>query len=255
MVETGRNVVGLAGGSEKAPSVLAALRAGLLSRLVTDDRCAATLLELTVPRWRMADVPSRPQWWEASQRFFAAHLRYRCQPRLSVSAIANRLRLSPKTVRRLLEEARQGKGKQPPMVRLTVQASEAMALDAVFIGIGVFAPTETLYLYAQEVGLPVKELAGKVAGSTLFQGISADGQIMPLGFEGRGKALPLERLQRLVQEGKPVIVLASGDHKAPAILAAHRAKLFNGLVVDRNLAAALLRASALPTFNEAPSSA
>jgi DNA-binding transcriptional regulator LsrR (DeoR family) len=383
MVETGRNVVGLAGGAEKAPAVLAALRAGILNRLVTDDRCAATLLELVVPRWRMADVPSRPQWWEASQRFFAAHLRYRHQPRLSVSAIANRLRLSPKTVRRLLEEARQGKGEQPPMVRLTVQApseamkvelallrtfqlqearvvtvaageeglqrvgeeaaqlffdlardqtaltvgfgggrtvgamlrslglpaslsrlpklatlhlwaldsnplpkaiglaahtliaalamrclsvtdrivrcfayqegQEAMALDAVFIGIGVFAPSETLYLYAQEVGLPVKELAGKVAGSTLFQGISADGQIMPLGFEGRVKALPLERLQRLVQEGKPVIVLASGAHKAPAILAAHRAQLFNGLVVDCDLAVALLRGAAAPTFN-APSS-
>ena len=59
--------------------------------------------------------------------------------------------------------------------------------------------------------------------------------------------------RRLVQEGNPVIVLASGAHTAPAILAAYRAQMFNSLVIARDLAAALLRAAAAPTFN-APSS-
>jgi Transcriptional regulator, contains sigma factor-related N-terminal domain len=181
MVETGRNVVGLAGGAEKAPAVLAALRAGILNRLVTDDQCAATLLELVVPRWRMADVPSRTQWWEASQRFFAAHLRYRHQPRLSVSAIANRLRLSPKTVRRLLEEARQGKGEQPPMVRLTVQApSEAMKLELALLRTFQLQEARVVTVAAGENGL---QRVGEEAAQLFFD-LARDQMALTVGFGG-----------------------------------------------------------------------
>jgi len=370
MVRMGRNVVGIAGGTKRASAVLAAVRAGVINRLVTDDRCAVTILHLVNPRFRSADLPSRSEWWESCQRFFIAHLRYRQTPRQNVQAIAKQLHLSTKAVRRILGEMKQGRGPYPSIVRTVVRPpSEAMALelalletmglcearvvtvaegesglakvgeaaaevffelarnkmtftvgfgggrtvnamvnalklpaslsrlphlkslniwaldsnplpkvlglaahtliaaiaarclqrsdrivrcfayqsdegtpdlDAVFIGIGIFAPGETLSLYAQEVGLPVKGLATKVAGSTLFQGISPEGSIVPLGFEGRVQALPLSRLQRLVAEGRPVVIIASGAHKAPAILAAHRAGLFNGLVVDRELAIALL---------------
>lgn len=370
MVETGRNVVALAGGASKAPAILAAVRAGIINRLVTDDRCAIALLHLVNPRFRAADLPSRPEWWEVSQRFFVAHLRYRKTPRQSVKVIAAQLRLSPKTVRRIVDNLQQRKGEQPAIVKVIVRPpSEAMALemallqtlrlqevrvvavtegqsgltlvgetaaelffdlarnrqsftvglgggrtinamvnalklpatlsrlpklqnlniwaldsnplpkvvgisahtlvaslamrclpsansivhcfayqdaeqsptfDAIFIGFGVLAPGETLTLYAEEIGLPVRQLQRRVAGATLFQCINADGEIVPSGFEGKVVALPLTVLQRMVREGKPVIVVASGAHKAPALLAAHRARLFNGLVVDDQLAQSLL---------------
>lgn len=46
--------------------------------------------------------------------------------------------------------------------------------------------------------------------------------------------------RKLVQEGKPVIIIAKGAEKASALLSAYRSNLFNSLVVDRHLAETLL---------------
>jgi DNA-binding transcriptional regulator LsrR (DeoR family) len=43
---------------------------------------------------------------------------------------------------------------------------------------------------------------------------------------------PLERLQKLAGRGVPVVAIACGAAKAPAILAAWRGKFFNCLVTD-----------------------
>ncbi len=119
---------------------------------------------------------------------------------------------------------------------------KASDLDAVFIGIGSMLPPDSVsYFLDSEPNLvAIKE---KLAAFLLFQFITHDGEILPTHWMDRLKAMPLTELREMVRQGKPVVIVAQGSHKAPAILAAYKAGLFNCLVVDRALAERLLSLS------------
>lgn len=114
----------------------------------------------------------------------------------------------------------------------------APILDAVFTGIGIFGTGRLIEAYSRESGLRIE--TKKWQGEMLFQFFDRKGRLLPDRWSGKVQALPLTELRRMVMEGKPVVVIARGEQKAPAVHAAHRAQLFNCLVVDRSLARALL---------------
>lgn len=107
-------------------------------------------------------------------------------------------------------------------------------LDAVFTGIGVFAAGRLIEAYARELGLQVERT--KWFGEMLFQFFDRKGNLLPDRWNGRVQAIPLSSLQRMVAEGKPVVVIAKGEQKSQALQIAHHAKLFNCLIADRSLA-------------------
>jgi len=114
-------------------------------------------------------------------------------------------------------------------------------LDAVFVGIGSLNYPDSVHVFIREEELDAAK--DRLAGLILFQFITWDGQILPTRWARELRFMPLGELQRMVREGKPVVVVAYGAHKADAILAAHKMGLFNCLVVDRVLAEVLLNCS------------
>ncbi len=121
-------------------------------------------------------------------------------------------------------------------------AQRAEELDAIFVGIGSMLPPDNLsYFLDSEPNLSA--IRDKLAGLILFQFITHNGEILPTGWMTKLKAMPLTELRGMVRQGKPVVIVAYGAHKAPAILAACKANLFNCLVVDRALAERLLELS------------
>lgn len=128
-------------------------------------------------------------------------------------------------------------------------AQKSDNLDAVFVGIGSMEPPDSLSYFLDD---ELMSICDKLAGLILFQFITHDGEIVPTSWMERLRAMPLGELRKMVAQGKPVVIVACGTHKATAILAAHKAKLFNCLVVDCNLASRLL---SLSSKNEAVSMA
>ncbi len=381
MVQKGKWVVALATDAEALLATYRAQRVGglLFNALITDDCCAIAVLRQMAPRYRLADIPQRQQWWAISQRFRVAHLRYgNSTGHFSNKAIAKRLNLSRKQVPKLLDEAMQGGCDNLPLVQLKVKplsvehelelslleiwklkevrvvptfdddeqgyealgeaATEffwqlaegkenfrvgiswgrsllamvealastevtnrltglkkltfvalvhippahsplllgtapssllgtlllrfnespntlrplpfsvscitfrsdepALILDAVFTGIGIFGTGKLIEAYSRELGLRVE--TRKWQGEMLFQFFDQKGRLMPDRWSGKVQALPLTKLQQMVAEGKPVVVIARGEQKAQAVRAAYLARLFNCLVIDRSLARALL---------------
>ena len=120
-------------------------------------------------------------------------------------------------------------------------------LDAVFVSIGSLNYPDSIHAFVHEEELNIAK--DSLAGLILFQFITWDGQILPTHWARELGFMPLSELQRMVREGKPVVIVAYGAHKADAILAAYKMGLFNCLVVDRVLAEALLARSqhALPS--------
>lgn len=123
----------------------------------------------------------------------------------------------------------------------------APLLDAVFTGIGIFGTGKLIEAYSHELGLKVE--TRKWQGEMLFQFFDRKGRLMPDRWNGKVQALPLTKLQQMVAEGKPVVVIARSEQKAQAVRAAHRAQLFNCLVVDRSLAKALLAGNVRRPFS------
>jgi len=122
---------------------------------------------------------------------------------------------------------------------LTFQQGKPLPmLDAVFTGIGIFATGRLIADYARALGL--EGTLKRWHGEMLFQFFDRKGRLLPDRWNGRVQALPLTELRKMVAEGKPVIVVAKGEQKATAVLAAYRAQLFNCLVVDRSLAKSLM---------------
>jgi len=117
-------------------------------------------------------------------------------------------------------------------------ATNEPKLDAVFVGIGSLNYPDSVHAFVHEEGLDAAK--DRLAGLILFQFITWDGQVLPTHWARELGFMPLSELQRMVREGKPVVIVAYGAHKADAILAAHKMGLFNCLVVDRVLAEALL---------------
>ncbi|MCS7264543.1 MAG: sugar-binding domain-containing protein [Armatimonadetes bacterium] len=115
-------------------------------------------------------------------------------------------------------------------------------MNAIFTGIGIFAKGKLIEAYAHELGLKIKR--SRWLGEMLFQFFDRKGHLLPDQWNGRVQALPLINLQKMVSEGKPVVVIAKGKQKAKALIAANKAKLFNCIIVDRSLAKALLKGGA-----------
>jgi len=111
-------------------------------------------------------------------------------------------------------------------------------LDAAFVGIGSLNYPDSIHAFVHEEELNIAK--DSLAGLILFQFITWDGQILPTRWAKELGFMPLSELQKMVKEGKPVVIVAYGAHKADAILAAQKMGLFNCLVVDRVLAEALL---------------
>ena len=117
--------------------------------------------------------------------------------------------------------------------------AKAGAADMALVGIGATGQGSsgllfnTTYLEAAELD----ELACSGAvGDIAARSFDVDGRPCRLSFDDRIIGLDLEALQRI-----PVVVgIATGAHKAPALLAALRGRLINVLVTDRSAALAIV---------------
>ncbi|MCS7185489.1 MAG: sugar-binding domain-containing protein [Armatimonadota bacterium] len=131
---------------------------------------------------------------------------------------------------------------QPGVEVCYYETRKAEKLDAVFVGIGSMVPPDNLS-YFLESEPNIKDVSERLAGLLLFQFITRDGEILPTQWMDKLKAMPLTELKNMVNQRKPVVIVAYGPHKATAILAAYKAGLFNCLVIDCALAERLLELS------------
>jgi len=113
--------------------------------------------------------------------------------------------------------------------------------DAIFVGVGALDEMERAYLQTV-MGVPAERLR-KAVGTILNQPFDAEGRLLPIDLPQSVKIFPLRWLQQLVRKGVPVVAIASGANKAPAILAAWRGKFFNCLVIDRPCAEHIMGAT------------
>ncbi|MFA0754624.1 MAG: hypothetical protein YPKNTGVA_000118 [Candidatus Fervidibacter sp.] len=102
--------------------------------------------------------------------------------------------------------------------------------DAIFVSVGVLDDMERAYLQTV-MGVPAERMR-RAVGTILNQPFDAEGQAIPIDLPQTVTLFPLERLQKLAGRGVPVVAIACGAAKAPAILAAWRGKFFNCLVTD-----------------------
>lgn len=134
MVQKGKGVVAISGGTESAKAILAELQIRRLGKpmfnfLITDDACANELLMSL--GYRISDVPRRNDWWIKRHIFLVAFLKYSSTSRQTVMDIAKSLSLSAKQVKRFLECAAQGWANVEPMLSFQVKApSPERALEA-----------------------------------------------------------------------------------------------------------------------------
>jgi DNA-binding transcriptional regulator LsrR (DeoR family) len=136
-------------------------------------------------------------------------------------------------------------------------------LDWAFVGLGALLAGEVLVEFPAACGFDWEwaQRMGVVA-ELLFHPFCADGlpPSRPPRWLSRVDTVPLTVLQTMVRANKPVIVLAGGKEKAPALLAVYRAQragglLFNRLVTDEDCARELLRlldgdVASLPPYSQ-----
>lgn len=122
-------------------------------------------------------------------------------------------------------------------------------LDWAFVGLGALQAGEVLVEFPATCGFDWKwaQRMGVVA-ELLFHPFCADGlpPARPPRWLSRVDTVPLTVLQKMVRANKPVVILAGGKGKAPALLAVYRAQragglLFNRLITDEECARELLR--------------
>jgi len=122
-------------------------------------------------------------------------------------------------------------------------------LDWVFVGVGALQSGEMLVEFPDAFGFD-REWAQRMGGvaELLFHPFCADGlpPSRPPRWLSKVDTVPLTVLQTMVRANKPVVILAGGKGKAPALLAVYRAQragglLFNRLVTDEDCARELLR--------------
>ncbi len=115
---------------------------------------------------------------------------------------------------------------------------KGIQLDAVFLSVGSSLAPDNIFFFAQEE--EIASMREQIAGLILFSFITHEGRTITPRWARELGAFSLNLLSKMVSQGKPVVLLAQGVHKVPVILAARRAGLFNCLVVDRDLAEALI---------------
>jgi len=122
-------------------------------------------------------------------------------------------------------------------------------LDWAFVGLGALLAGEVLVEFPAACGFDWEwaQRMGVVA-ELLFHPFCADGlpPARPPRWLIKVDTVPLTVLQTMVRANKPVVILAGGKGKAPALLAVYRAQragglLFNRLVTDEDCARELLR--------------
>lgn len=111
-------------------------------------------------------------------------------------------------------------------------------MDAIFVGVGVLDNDERTYLQTV-MGLRPEQISTAV-GTVLNQPFDDHGRPLCRNLSPNVTVLPLRQLQRWVRQGKLVVAVTCGAHKAAAVLAAFKGNLFNCLVTDRACAEALL---------------
>ena len=146
----------------------------------------------------------------------------------------------------------------PPSRIIRRMLTDAEQVDYVFMGVGSpenGALTRKLYDlqhdYQSIAGInediPKIKDGGQAVGDILYHLVDAEGQALP-HFEERNKQLVcsigLEGLQKLVEAAKRVVVIATGREKAAVTRAAIRGRYANVLIVDDELARALLQSPA-----------
>jgi len=129
-----------------------------------------------------------------------------------------------------------------PIVQFhTLRQEQNPKLDAVFVELDAFEVFETNAQTSQGLSTSLSNLDRRPIGEILLQFFTDNGSIIPVSSMPKSVApFSLSELKRMVQEGKPVIVIAQGKDKATALLAAYKAGLFNALVVDCSLAEEIL---------------
>jgi len=122
-------------------------------------------------------------------------------------------------------------------------------LDWAFVGLGALQAGEVLVEFPAACGFDWEwaQRMGVVA-ELLFHPFCADGlpPTQPPRWLSKVDTVPLTVLQTMVRADKPVVILAGGKGKAPALLAVYRAQragglLFNRLVTDEACAQEVLR--------------
>ncbi len=103
--------------------------------------------------------------------------------------------------------------------------------DAIFVSVGALDEMERAYLQ-KVMGVPAERLRTAV-GTILNQPFDAEGRAIPISLPQTVTLFPLGRLRKLASDGVPVVAIACGAVKAPAVLAAWKGKFFNCLVTDR----------------------
>lgn len=111
-------------------------------------------------------------------------------------------------------------------------------LDAVFVELDALADELTNFLSHQ----PNEALhkLSPVTGVTSSQKRINGGSTLSSPPNRTLALFPLTELRKMVDRGKPVVVIAKGEEKSSSLLAAYKNNLLNGLVIDRILAEALL---------------
>jgi DNA-binding transcriptional regulator LsrR (DeoR family)/DNA-binding XRE family transcriptional regulator len=146
----------------------------------------------------------------------------------------------------------------PPSRIIRRMLTDAEQVDYVFMGVGspeTGALTRKLYDLQHDYqwiagineDIPKIKDGGQAVGDILYHLVDAEGRALP-HFERRNKQLVcsigLDGLKKLVEAGKRVVVIAAGHEKAAVTRAAIRGRYANVLIVDDELARALLQTSA-----------
>ncbi len=122
---------------------------------------------------------------------------------------------------------------QPGYQTLRALVDEASLL---MMGIGYWGPEASLYvdgfITAAETGQAMERGA---VGELLGRAIDADGRIVDAAYHPRLTSFALRP-----PPDRPTIIVASGTHRAPAVQAAFRGRLANGLITDENTARLIL---------------
>lgn len=127
---------------------------------------------------------------------------------------------------------------QPLLQAITQVAVEA---EAAFIGVGKIDRRATLFQDHFISEAELDELLGMHAvGELLGWPMTADGEVIDCSITRRVTSLPLEKFHH-----QPVVALAGGLAKVPAILAALRGGWLNGLVTDQVAAREIVEAHTL----------
>ena len=116
---------------------------------------------------------------------------------------------------------------QQPLFQAITQV--ALEAEAAFIGVGRIDRQATLFQDHFISEAELDELLGMQAvGELLGWPMTADGEVVECSITRRVTSLPLEMFRE-----QPIVALAGGREKAPAILAALRGGWLRGLVTDQ----------------------